>query len=285
MNILAEDYGTGVYVEDFKDDYSSATSLINAWVSQETAGNIQGLFPAGAFSMLTRMVLVNAVHLHLPWDYAFDVSNTANASFTTANGTEMQSVSTPFMNQTSAFAYTDDGTAQVIWLPFGSTAQVAAVVALPHGDLPTYEAGLTTSSTPFGSPPGEENVQLTLPKVSFTSSSFSLEQPLANLGMTDAFDGTAANFSGLAIVDGGPPNLYVHDVIQEADIQMAEDGVQASAATGVVVNSYESESIEAAPVVMNCDHPYFFAIVDLPTGAILFMGHVADPTSGTAGGS
>jgi serine protease inhibitor len=33
-------------------------------------------------------------------------------------------------------------------------------------------------------------------------------------------------------------------------------------------------------ITLRLDHPFFFAIRDIETGAILFMGRVVDPTPG-----
>jgi serpin B len=79
LNILGQDYGTGVYQEDFETSYDTARALINTWVSDETNNKIENLLPEGSLDNLTRMVLVNAVHLKLPWAYPFSVSETANA--------------------------------------------------------------------------------------------------------------------------------------------------------------------------------------------------------------
>jgi serine protease inhibitor len=61
---------------------------------------------------------------------------------------------------------------------------------------------------------------------------------------------------------------------------MEETGVEASAATAVGID-IETEGVTSveAPLVFFADRPYFIAIVDVPTGAMLFVGHVEDPTA------
>ena len=56
---------------------------------------------------------------------------------------------------------------------------------------------------------------------------------------------------------------------------MQETGVEAAAATAVVL---AGGAEPAQPVPMVVDRPFVLAIVDVPTGAILFLGHIEDPT-------
>jgi serpin B len=81
--------------------------------------------------------------------------------------------------------------------------------------------------------------------------------------------------TGALSPEGG--NLSIHDVLQKAMIAVDETGVEAAAATGVV-------GIDAAAysgvVNLVVDHPFVVSIIDVPTGAILFVGHIEDPTAG-----
>jgi serpin B len=275
LKILAQDYGTGVYLEDFVNGFDPARVLINDWVSNETGDKIQNLLPEGSLDTSTRMVLVNAIHLKLPWATAFDKSATAPASFTTgANAT----VSAPFMNETGTLAYVDDGKAQIVGLPL-SNNQVAVVLALPHGDLATYEAGLDAHSAGIAMPTASALVQLSVPKVTFTSPTFSLATALKAMGMPQAFDPTTADFKGLCTNPPDGDNLYISDVLQKAMIAMQETGVEAAAATAVLVAGAGAvEEPPPVPIVMNVNRPYVLSIVDVPTGAVLFLGHIVDPT-------
>jgi serpin B len=285
LDTLAKSYGTGVYLEDFIHNWDSARQAINAWVSTETADKINNLLPSGALDDATRMVIVNAIHLKLPWASPFEVSATAPGTFTKADGT---TVSPSFMNEMLTVPYADDGQAQIIELPLAGQG-VAVVIALPHGDLATYETGAAPSSSgkvsttqgafPFSVPAQSTPVQLSLPKFTFTSATFSLATALEAMGMTQAFDPTAADFSGLCAhpPDGG--HLYVKDVLQKAMMAVQETGVEAAAATAV---TFDDTAAVLMPTVMTVNRPFLISIVDLTSGAILFAGHIEDPTD--AGG-
>jgi serpin B len=265
---LARDYGSGVHLEDFVSQPGPARLAINAWVSAQTADKIANLLPAGSIDDSTRMVLVNALHLKLPWANPFDAGSTMPLAFTTASGA---TVTASLMNQTHDLGYDDDGQVQIVSLPLAG-GSLRVVVALPRGDLAAYESGLSSASRVF-QPLGSAPVQLALPKVAFTSPTFSLATALQAMGMTDAFDMLAANFSGMC---AHPPdgNLYASDVLQKAMLAMQETGVEAAAATAVVLSRIVSYAV---PVSMVVNRPFLVSIVDA-TGAILFLGHIDDPT-------
>jgi serpin B len=274
LDVLAQDYGTGVFLEDFVNQFDQARQTINTWVSTETLDKINDLLPPGSLDNTTRMVLVNAIHLKFPWANAFVATATAPATFTRADASAVQ---TPFMNEEVTAAYTDDGQAQVVSLPL-SGGQVSVLIALPHGDLTTYEASLAAGSAALSVPKGEGLVDLALPKVSFTSPTFSLAKSLEAMGMTQAFDPEAADFTGLCANPPDHDNLYISDVLQKAMVAMQETGVEAAAATAVVVSGASVSEPTPTPVAMNVNRPYLVSIVDVPTGAILFLGHIEDPT-------
>jgi serpin B len=180
------------------------------------------------------------------------------------------------MNQTEFLPYTDDGQAQIVAVPLIG-GQLSVVIALPHGDLATYEAGLTAASPgALAQPTGSANVALSLPKVAFTSPTFSLATPLKAMGMVQAFDPNAADFKGLCANPPDGDNLYVSDVLQKAMVAMQETGVEAAAATAVIIDG--ASAVPPTPTPMIVDRPFVMAIVDVPTGAILFLGHIEDPT-------
>ena len=274
---LAQSYGTGVYQEDFVHDFDLARVAINSWVSTETKDKINDLLPQGSLDDTTRMVLVNAMHLKFPWANTFDSANTQSGTFTRSDAS---TVSASFMNQTSQFSYLDDGQAQIIDLPL-SNNEVSLLIALPHAgvDLTRYEASLSATSAALSAPSTSALVALSLPKVTFTSPTFSLAEALQSMGMKSAFDPNAADFSGLCAHTPDGSRLYVGDVLQKAMISMAETGVEAAAATAVILSTGSAEPEPApTPVPMVVNRPYLAALVDGPTGAILMLGQVTDPT-------
>ena len=95
---------------------------------------------------------------------------------------------------------------------------------------------------------------------------------LAALGMPTAF-GDGADFSGITMAE----QLAVSNVVHQANIDVDEKGTEAAAATAVVMRQSAMPSSE---VTIRLDRPFLFALRDVPTGAILFLGRVGDPSIG-----
>ncbi len=276
LDILAANYGTGVYEQDFKRAADAARLKINDWVDVHTNDKIKDLLPEKSLDSSTRMVLVNAIHLKLPWADAFHEEATAPADFTRGDSS---TVSTPFMNRTADLSYLDDGKAQLVWLPLANGDE-SVVIALPHPNVSLSEYEATLTPTTLAQANSYVTVALSLPKSNFTSETFSLAEALREMGMKQAFDADAADFSGLCAhpPDGGP--LYISDVLQKTMISMQETGVEAAAATAVVVTRGTAVSVDPPPPLpMAVNRPYLVGIIDNPTGALLMLGHIQDPSA------
>jgi serpin B len=115
-------------------------------------------------------------------------------------------------------------------------------------------------------------VELALPKWT-ARKPLGLNDALKALGMKSAFDGTTADLSGI----DGTRDLVVSDVVHEGFVDVAEQGTEAAAATGVVVGVRSMAPRPEEPFVVKADRPFAWAIVDRETGAVLFAGTVADP--------
>jgi serpin B len=112
-------------------------------------------------------------------------------------------------------------------------------------------------------------VDLTLPRFSIETKT-QLGELLRALGMPTAFS-DAADFSGITTAE----QLAISEVIHQANIDVDEKGTEAAAATAVVMRA---TGMPAEPVTVRVDRPFLFVLRDVPTGAILFLGRVGDPS-------
>jgi len=102
----------------------------------------------------------------------------------------------------------------------------------------------------------------------------SLRTILSGLGMASAF-GPDADFSGMT----GSPDLSIKDVIHKAFINVGEKGTEAAAATAVIMEDASiSDAAALHPLLVDASRPFLYFLYDQPTGAILFMGRVLEPT-------
>jgi serpin B len=125
---------------------------------------------------------------------------------------------------------------------------------------PTVLGDITNHLTP-------QAVDLSMPKFNFTRAS-SLRPILESLGMTDAFDPTRAEFSGI----DGNRDLSVGGVFHQAFVSVDEEGTEAAAATAIIIGT---TAFPSPMLTLAIDHPFIFLIRDRQTGVILFMGKVA----------
>ena len=69
--------------------------------------------------------------------------------------------------------------------------------------------------------------------------------------------------------------VFVSDILHKAFVSVDEAGTEAAAATAVVM------TLTAVPeaVEVTLDRPFIFLIRDIETGAVLFVGRVANPSA------
>ena len=175
------------------------------------------------------------------------------------------------MRMRETFNYAEGDDYQIIDLPYNG-AYVSMTIVLPEaGRFEEIRARLgSTWVDDAGAAIAETNVDLRLPKFSFTWGSESLKDPLISLGMVDPFTMGVADFTGI----NTQGLLFISDVIHKAFIGVDEFGTEAAAATAVII---ADTGIPDDPVEFTVDRPFLLFIRDA-SGAILFTGQVVDPS-------
>jgi len=252
---------------DFVGATEKSRQAINLWVEDQTNKKIKDLIPQGVLTALTRLVLTNAIYFKGDWASQFKESATKDASFKLGGGKTVQA---PLMYQKGKFGYKEDRDVQVLSMPYKGD-DLSMVVVLPKkvDGLADVTANLTAAKIDaWTTRLYKRDVYVHLPKFK-VESQFGLNDVLAKMGMPDAFDSSKANLSGM----NGARNLYISAVIHKAYVDVNEEGTEAAAATAVVV------ALRSAPrrTTFRADHPFLFLIRHNKTGAILFMGRLANP--------
>ena len=184
-------------------------------------------------------------------------------TFPVATGTGWSAVRLPYLGSQSAQNGSDE-LAMTIVVPNDLAAFEKGLAAAQLADLTTTkdEGGLLVS----------HKVSLTLPRFSIDTR-FDLRTTLKAMGMPLAFE-QQADFTGIATL---PEGLYIGKVIHQANIDVSEKGTEAAAATAVL-GMTGGPGDTSKPVVVRADRPFLFVLTDVPTGTVLFMGRVADPS-------
>ncbi len=269
-NVLEDDYGAQLEVADFTKP-EDARARINSWVAEKTESKIPDLIPPGALTPETRAVLANAIYFKSAWESSFEKTATINAPFHPAAA---ESIQVSMMRQVHSFDYAENADLQVVALPY-FRERLSMVVLLPRqvDGIGALEKELTPDSLDVWTKNLlPHRVDLSLPRFKFSARLSSLASTLSAMGMTTAFDPKTADFSGMVEAD----RWFISQVIHQAFVDVNEEGTEAAAATAVGMATAIMQPPER-PIVFRADHPFFFVIRDNGTGALLFMGRVANP--------
>jgi serpin B len=267
LDTIALNYGAGVRLVDFINRSEAARQEINKWVSDQTQEKIKDLIPEGVLDTTTRMALVNAIYFKADWLRPFQREATQDAPFHLLDGSQ---ATVPMMRQEAFLPYAKGEAWQAIELAYqGETAAMDLIVP-DDGRFAEVESSLGAErvSKMLGNLQ-PASVSLSMPKFKFEAQ-FDLGDPLASLGMTDAFDPDRADFSGMT----ERRDLYISAVLHKAFVAVDEKGTEAAAATAVIVGV---TSAMLPGVTLTIDRPFIFLIRDLPSGQILFIGRVLNP--------
>jgi serpin B len=268
VDVMRRFYGAAPEPLDFRADPEAARRHINDWASDRTAGRIENLFAPRSIHRLTRLVLANAIYLKADWHEAFDPADTRRQRFRRARG---EPVEVPMMRRTGEYPVARRDGYTAVELPYVGR-RLAMLVVIPDGGrfasvarrLDARAVARTVNAL------REQEIALGLPRFTIRSD-LELIAPLRRLGARDAFDDGRADFSGLS-PRARADRLHIGKAVQKAFVQVDETGTEAAAVTGVAIEAVSAP----APVV--ADRPFLFFIRDRPTGAVLFLGRVLDPS-------
>ena len=270
LALTRDAYGAELEQLDFSRT-EEARATINGWVAQQTNDRIQDLIPPNVLDPETRLVLTNAIFFKGNWAEAFEPKATGDAPFRLASGDE---VTVPLMRQTGRFRYGEAEGLQVLELAYAG-GDIAMLVLLPKEvGLDALEKKLTVENvSTWSSGLARKEVEVFLPRFK-TTSEFQLGETLSAMGMPLAFSDNA-DFSAMSSAE----ELKLSEVIHKAFVEVNEQGTEAAAATGALIQPTAAPSDDEKPPVFRADRPFVFLIRDRRTGGILFLGRMNDPSS------
>ena len=240
---------------------AEADKAIAGWLNQNTGGLLSEERGSIRTAVDDLLRLYNTIYYKSSWRDAFEESRTGKDVFTAAGGTEQE---TDFMHRTESGSYQkgEGYTAAPRYLRYGRMVFVLPDEGVTPESLLQRQGFLTELTGDYNA----AELVWSVPKFDVKSST-GLNEALQALGVTDAFDGTKADFTPLT--DNG---AVVDSVMQAARVKIDEDGVEAAAYTEIV--TAESAMMEMPPTVeMELDRPFLFVIFD-NSNVLLFVGTV-----------
>jgi serpin B len=266
LDVLAQNYDTGMFVADFAADPDASRKSINDWVLEQTHDRIEELLPEGSITPDVLLVLVNAIYFKASWLTPFDAGRTVPATFHGKGGeVEVQ------MMHGFAERYAEGDGWQALALPYISPDVNMLFVLPADGRFDEIESGLDRAFVDrIRTTLSERSVDTQVPRFRFESE-VKLGPVLQALGMKLAFAAGQADLSGII---GKPGDVFVDDVYHKAFVAVDEQGTEAAAATAIVTKTTSAPQ----PATFVADRPFLFLIYDDPTGQILFVGRLTDPS-------
>ena len=100
-----------------------------------------------------------------------------------------------------------------------------------------------------------------------------LNSALSKMGMSDAFDPDAADFTGIT---ESFPMFWIDEVLHKTCIEVGEKGTRAAAVTSVGGKGATPDMKQNVPPVI-LDRPFVYLILDTQTNLPLFIGTLNNP--------
>ena len=240
---------------------------INSYISEKTEKLIEN-FLTEPLPTDTQLVLLNTLYFHQKWRSEFDEAMTRPQDF---YKTKTDTKKVDMMRKTAYYQYYQSADLQMIELPY-EDKRYSMVVILPREyEYDFSNLKLEATLDDYMDKKASKRVQLSFPKFDITSG-YDLIPVLKEMGMTNAFNPDAADFSN---VFTSPQSIYVDAVVHKVRILVNERETKAAAVA--MASARASAAMPEDPVIFNADHPFLYVIRDNELGINLFTGIVREP--------
>ncbi|XP_077093226.1 angiotensinogen [Siphateles boraxobius] len=266
---LSKDFLRGT--QDFSDDSfvravdfsqtKDAEEQVNDFIQKTSDSKVKNLFKG--VTAKTDLLFASSVHFKGNWKTAFQPEATTDQEFWTH---ENSSVKVPFMMHTGDYMFLNDTVMKCSVIKLGLSKRTYMLLSLPHegASLQHIEEQLLIVIPKWHRHLKEKYLELTLPKFSLTAVT-DLRSVLSEMEVEKCLMGSDANFRKLSSKE----NFTVDKVLNKVVFEMAEGGSE--------VQNRTEDGRDPHKVMVN--HPFFFAIVEGNSNAILMLGKIVNPTT------
>lgn len=254
-----------------------ALKTINTSIKEETNDYISNFLSSSNLSSNTKMLLTNILLLKGSWENPFPTEKTGKQEFLNANN---DSVYTQMMDQTAMLPYYENKTTQVVALPIEGSQKDAAfsfVIFLPKAhqsnpfDFYYQENDSALNFLKYLDSLESKKVHLTVPKFT-VNQKIDISNVLSDLGVIDAFT-SQADFSNIS----EEKNLSLGQALTQSALSINEAGVLSASSSSASLDITSSlDPID--PIRCNVNHPFLFALVDMQSKLIFFIGEYLVPS-------
>ena len=257
----SQNLGAGIDSIDFSS--SGAVDRINKWVRDNTRGMIKKVL--SGVSRDTQVVVANAVAFKGFWMESFYDKATKPAPFMNIDGEKKE---VPMMQLKGTTRYAESPGVQMLNLRYRGGFSMSIFLPAAGSDfrrfVGTVRARDLTSLIRIAQP---VLVDYTIPKWKSTFEK-DIRSDMARLGMSDAFQPDAANFSNLA-----DSRSYINLLLHKTYIDVHEKGTEAAAVTVGGAGSGGGPK-PPEPKIFLANRPFLYVITHDASGTMCFLGVV-----------
>ena len=270
VNTLSDDYYASVYHGDLGSDGSN--HILHRWINLLTGGLLQEQANNFNLQQDSMLALVSTIYYNTAWEQEFYEGNHTEDTFYAPAG----DITTIYMNQTTQASYywgedfsavplrLMDGNKMWLILPDEGYTPAQIVESGHILDLVLEDAeACENQARPL--------IHLSLPKFDVACET-DLIEPMKALGITDVFDGNAADFSALVTEKEQP---YLAQMSHAARVMIDEHGV-----TGAAFTAMDAAAADAPPpdeeIYFTLNRPFLF-VIESRGGVPVFCGIVNEP--------
>lgn len=259
----ADYYGADIYKAPFDDN---TLKDINNWVSDNTDKMIEDILDKIPDAAV--MYLVNALAFEAEWQNIYLKTQVSTGRFKTEDGTAKN---VEFMHS-QEHVYLEDENATG-FMKYYKDSKYAFVALLPNEGESVKDYLATLTGEKLADMLANHDyaaVSAAIPKFE-TEYKIEMSDVLKNLGMADAFDVDAADFTKLGESSEG--NIFINRVIHKTFISVGEKGTKAGAATVIEMTD---GAMAVEPKTVYLDRPFVYMLVDCENNIPFFIGTMMD---------
>uniref|UniRef100_W5KQD6 Angiotensinogen n=1 Tax=Astyanax mexicanus TaxID=7994 RepID=W5KQD6_ASTMX len=265
---LSKDFMLGM--QDFSDasfvravDFSKpkeAEAQVNSFIQKTSDSKVENLFTN--INQSSNLLFASSVRFKGNWNTAFKPEKTTMQDFKVD---ENSTVKVPLMTHTGNYMHLNDPGRKCSVVKLTLSKRTYMLLVLPHEgaklqDIENHQ--LTQVISTWNKELKERYLELSLPKFSLTAVT-DLRSLLSDMHVEKELLGSEASFERLSSTE----NFTVDKVFNKVLFEMSEEGSE----------DQSKPQDDRAPLKLTVNRPFFFAIVEGNSNAILMLGKIRNP--------
>ena len=276
------------YGAEYKVDSFTSAANLNSWIETNSLGLLKDVIDDD-FAVDLHAALVNVLAIDMEWALKFEPIGTRQSEFYSSRGFDNPSTVAMMMETVNAtenisYFFANDATVLALDLKEYNGTQLQFVSIMPtEKELQEYISGLSmedlvrlTSGLTYAKAKNNSyyfTMSYYLPRFEISSGIDDLIGDLKELGVSNAFDEEAADFSNM--VNG---KFFIDRAVHKTKFDLSEEGIKAAAVTAFGGKGAAGPLVNRMIITIAINHPFLYLVRDKATGDIWFVGTVYDPT-------